>query len=356
MIDKIDELMENAVKQAVFPGGTLLVASGKSIVYHESFGTISVKSDVAVTAETVFDLASLTKPLVTVPGILQLIRSNKITLNTRVAELFDTFSVAEKNDITISDLLVHTSGLPAHRPYYELLRDIDRGRRIYQLQQMVLNEPIEYLRGEKVIYSDLGFMILGWIIEKISGQKLNNYIYEHVFGPLGIDDLFFPADKQENTRIIYAATEKCPWRMKQLSGEVHDDNAWIAGGIFGHAGLFGTASGVLRLLREYQDIYTGRNHGGVFDAALLKVFLSEYNETGRTFGFDIPSAVGSSSGSFFSKRSVGHLGFTGTSFWMDLEKSIIIILLTNRVNPSRENIKIRDFRPDIHNFIMQLVK
>ena len=357
MMKKIDTLMEQAIARGVFPGSTLLIADSSSIAYHKSYGTIQEGDETAVTSDTVFDLASLTKPLVTAPAIMQLIRNKAISLDTRVADLFDQFAGASKKDITIADLLAHISGLPAHRPYYKKLRDVSEEKRMALLQSMVLSEPLETVRGETVVYSDLGFMILGWVIEKLSGQPLSEFSAENIFNLLDINTLFFPADKTASRQdIVYSATEKCPWRKKTLLGEVHDDNAWIAGGIFGHAGLFGTAMGVFQLLREYLDVYTGKRKSPVFDVGLLKVFLSEYKNIRRTFGFDMPSVKDSSSGDFFSKRSVGHLGFTGTSFWMDPDNGIIIILLTNRVNPSRDNIKIRKFRPEIHNLIVQLMK
>ncbi len=354
MMSEIDEFMGQAVSEGVFPGSTLMVSHGGLIVYHKSHGFVEKGSGSAVTTDTVFDLASLTKPLVTVPAIMQLVKNGKLSLDTKIGNIFELFSGKDKKAVTIADLLVHSSGLPAHKPYYNILKKISEEDRLSAFRHKVLSEPLETPRGEKIVYSDIGFIILGWIVEAISGVSLNRFIVENVYKPLGIRELFFPVDKKKN-EIEYASTEKCPWRGKTMVGEVHDDNAWVVGGVCGHAGLFGTASGMSKLLDEYMNVFLDREHNDLFNTVLLKMFLREYKNTGRTLGFDMPSAV-SSSGNLFSKNAVGHLGYTGTSFWMDFEKNIIIILLTNRVNPSRNNIKIRKFRPKIHNCIMQLLQ
>jgi CubicO group peptidase (beta-lactamase class C family) len=152
----------------------------------------------------------------------------------------------------------------------------------------------------------------------------------------------------------FAATERCPWRGILLEGVVHDDNAYSVGGIEGHAGLFGTAGDVLDLLSELMAVYQGSVSTGVFDVDLTRYFLSLNEQNGRALGFDAPSSKGSSCGRYFSKRTVGHLGFTGTSFWMDLDRAIIVILLTNRIHPSRDNDRIKDFRPKLHDAVMKI--
>ena len=151
----------------------------------------------------------------------------------------------------------------------------------------------------------------------------------------------------------FAATERCPWRNILLDGVVHDDNAYVVGGIEGHAGLFGTADSVYILLSALLSVFHGRSSTGVFVKELVHTFFERQENSDKTLGFDTPSLVNDSCGRYFSKKSVGHLGFTGTSFWIDLERCVIVILLTNRVHPSRENTKIRTFRPKLHDMIMQ---
>lgn len=354
---KIDVLMKKAVAEGVFPGGNLLVSLAGTIVFNGAYGRTKKDSGQKVTLDTVFDLASLTKPLATAPALIRLIQENKISFDTRVADVLPLFSANDKADIRVINLLCHNSGLPAYRPYYKTLRNLSEKKSLFALKTLVLNEPLVNPVGEKVVYSDLGFMILGWIIEELAGISLDRYIVEKVYKPLHLNDLFFiSGNKYAHSGRVFAATEECPWRKKIISGEVHDDNAWVVGGVAGHAGLFGTIADVHGVLKEYLLTYNDSTKGNFFDPVVLDVFLSEYNNTGRTPGFDMPAAINSSSGDMFSKNSVGHLGFTGTSFWMDLDSDIIIILLTNRVNPLRANIKIREFRPEIHNYIMRFLQ
>jgi CubicO group peptidase (beta-lactamase class C family) len=167
-----------------------------------------------------------------------------------------------------------------------------------------------------------------------------------------LERLFFVDLNQQACNDNIAATELCGWRNILLKGKVHDDNAFIMGGIDGHAGLFGSAVDVARLISTLLSDHKGQSGGSFFNSDLIQVFWSRQTPSGKALGFDMPSTDGASCGHFFPKNSVGHLGYTGTSFWIDLERSIFIVLLTNRVHPSRFNVEIRKFRPIIHNQIM----
>jgi CubicO group peptidase (beta-lactamase class C family) len=205
-----------------------------------------------------------------------------------------------------------------------------------------------------VIYSDLGFMILEWMIEHVSGKRLDCFASEMIYNPLGVDNLFF-VDLHTNRkwRAPFAATEQCPWRKILLSGQVHDENAYVVGGIEGHAGLFGTAAAVYTLVRKLLSAYQGRDSDNLFQTKIVRLFFKRLPKSDKALGFDMPSLKDSSAGHHFSANSVGHLGFTGTSFWMDLDRSVIVILLTNRVHPSRDNVAIKAFRPALHDAVMQ---
>jgi CubicO group peptidase (beta-lactamase class C family) len=197
-------------------------------------------------------------------------------------------------------------------------------------------------------------MILCWVIEQVTGSRLDRFVTDEIYNPLGLEHLFFVDLYSTKTREAdFAATELCPWRNILLEGAVHDDNAYVLGGIEGHAGLFGTAQDVLSLLSELMAAYSGFPCTTVFERNLIQTFLKRHEHTGRVLGFDTPSPVGSSCGQYFSRETVGHLGFTGTSFWMDLVRKVIIILLTNRVHPSRNNNKIKAFRPKLHDEVMK---
>ena len=218
-----------------------------------------------------------------------------------------------------------------------------------------MQEPLINAVGKAVLYSDLGFMILAWVVEHLTQRRLDHFVFEEIFQPLGLNHLFFTGKNIEDKRGAFAATENCPWRQKILEGQVHDENAYAVGGIEGHAGLFGTAGDINRLLVELLFTYHGRTNTGLFQKEPLHQFFKRLPGTDKALGFDTPSRTGSSCGRSFSQNSVGHLGFTGTSFWMDLERSVIVILLTNRVHPTRDNERIKEFRPKLHDMVMDAI-
>jgi CubicO group peptidase (beta-lactamase class C family) len=349
----INRLMKDAIKNNVFPGGVLLVSLDRTIVFFEAYGFANLFSGRKMTKEAVFDLASLTKPLATTLAVMELIQQSKLTLKENLGSILPLLKNTEKEKIRVENLLYHNSGLPDYRPYYNLIKKIEPGQRKNALRELLVKEPLVNSPGRQVIYSDLGFMLLCWVIEQVSGTSLDRFVTEHIYRPLGLKSLVFvPVDK-EPPRAEFAATEKCPWRGILLEGVVHDDNAYSVGGIEGHAGLFGTAEDVFYLLSELMTVYGGSASTGVFDSALTQLFFRTKEGTGRTLGFDTPSSVDPSCGRYFSKKSVGHLGFTGTSFWMDLDRRIIVILLTNRIHPSRDNNRIKAFRPKLHDAVME---
>jgi CubicO group peptidase (beta-lactamase class C family) len=261
------------------------------------------------------------------------------------------FERSDKAGIKLKNLLYHDSGLPDYRPYYKALKRTARDSRKSALRKLLVQEPLVNPIGKAVIYSDLGFMILAWVVEDISGQRLDHFVAEEIYQPLGLNNLFFVSRDLAEPRGHFAATENCPWRKKILEGQVHDENAYVIGGVAGHAGLFGTADNIYRLLIELLCIYRGQTKSALFHKDLLHRFFKRLPGTDKALGFDMPSVTGSSCGCGFSQNSVGHLGFTGTSFWMDLERSVIVILLTNRVHPSRENEDIKKFRPVLHDTV-----
>ncbi len=362
MIDlrKASDLMEEGVKTNVFPGGVLLVSEDGQVHLHRAFGYTDLQTRDMVSLDTVFDIASLTKPLGTTLAIIRLVQAGKLDIEDRLDKILPEFSETSTRAVSIKNLLRHDSGLPAHQPYFEKLRDIpwefhenqsDNPRK-KALREFLITEPLENPVGEKTVYSDIGFMILEWVVEKLSGMGLDEFLVQEVYRPLGVD-LFFMGLNQKKPDLQFAATEDCPWRKKVLRGEVHDDNTWAVGGVCGQAGLFGTAGAVHDLLLEIVKAWHGsvESKSELFDSALVRRFLHESGNTGRTLGFDMPSKENSSSGRFFAPESIGHLGFTGTSFWIDLKRKLIAVLLTNRVHPARSNIMIRAFRPILHDAV-----
>jgi len=351
--DAVRELMRQAVVDSVFPGAVLLVARSEEILLHEAWGVADLSAGPAVTPETVFDLASLTKPLATTLAVMRLVQSGGMELDMPMSAVLPVMEGTDKAGVTVRQLLSHASGWPAWQPFFERLRTLPEGERRAHLVRCLAEEPLTAAPGEVFLYSDLDFLALGLMVEACSGRRLDRFAREAVYQPLGIADLFYnPLDESPAVR-RYAATERCPWRGRVLCGEVHDDNAYTLNGVAGHAGLFGTAEGVWTLLEALQRIYRGEGGSVWLARPLLETMWTRTDRSSWTLGFDTPSAQGSSSGHYFSTNSVGHLGFTGTSFWLDLERRIAVVLLSNRVHPSRSNVRIRDFRPRIHDAIME---
>jgi len=350
-MQQVHDLMTRAVAEKIFPGGVLLVSKDGMKLFFRAYGKADVFSDRAMTKDTVFDLASLTKPLATTLAVMKLIETGHLDLDQTIGSYLPCLGGTDKDAIQVQHLLYHNSGLPAYRPYFKALAKFPFEMREARLREFLIREPLESRVGDQVRYSDLGFMLLRWIVEEVSHMRLDRFVAEKIYKPLGLSDLFFIDRTIEPPHKRYAATEKCPWRNQVMEGAVHDDNAWVIGGIAGHAGLFGTAGDLHRLINELLWTYHGQP-SVVFQQPLLqKIFKPLYNKE-RALGFDMPSTRESSAGRYFSRKSVGHLGFTGTSFWMDLGRRVIVILLTNRIHPSRNNDCIKAFRPHLHDAVM----
>lgn len=352
--DLISRKIKNAISQGIFPGAVLLCAKNQKIVFHESYGISDIFKNRKMRKDDIFDLASLTKPLATALAISKLIEKDKVFLDQKIGTILNEFERSPKADITIDMLLRHTSGYPAHRDYFKKVLKTKQNPRQH-LRDLLVGEKLENKIGECQVYSDLGFMLLSWIIEETSCQKLDQFVSKQIYLPLKIDELFFLTTHSKNEKLIQysqkiVATQKCPWREKVLVGEVDDDNAWAVGGIEGHAGLFGNAVSIYKLCDEILRAILNKSTR-VLRSDIINSFVSRKNQQGMVAGFDTPSKTNSSSGKCFSNASIGHLGFTGTSFWIDPEKEVIIIFLTNRVHPLRSNQGIKKIRPQIHDLI-----
>jgi CubicO group peptidase (beta-lactamase class C family) len=369
----VENAFGEALAQGVFPGAVVLVSRDEDIVYEHAFGDRSLIPDkTALTCETIFDLASLTKPLATALALMLLVREKKVRLDDQVTRFIPTFGVFGKSSTTLRHLVNHSSGLPAWKPYYEdILKTEKAGKVNFITSRAAKNFVFEAVHREKplstpgkqALYSDLGFIVLAEILETVTGLTLDRFCQERIFKPLGLRTMAFVDLSQIRTRRSrpaqdnIAPTENCPWRKRVLCGEVHDDNAYAMGGIAGHAGLFASARDVHYLLAYLARCLHGKKDD-FLPQSLMEEFLSvgdSVPDSAYALGWDTPSAGNSASGSYFSPRSVGHLGFTGTSIWWDLDKNCHIVLLTNRVHPTRKNEKIKDFRPHIHNLIMKVL-
>jgi CubicO group peptidase (beta-lactamase class C family) len=263
-------------------------------------------------------------------------------------------------------LLDHSSGLAGWRPYYERVCSADGEIRPATLKgqeavrRMVAAEAPEVLPGSRALYSDLNFILLDWILERINGHPTDVLFAEWLAEPIKLESLFFvdlkspvKAARARRGR-AFAATERCPWRGRILIGEVHDENTYAMGGVSGHAGLFGTIRDVAAMADAWLDSFL--HSGGFFDQGLAKQFWQKSDVPGstRALGFDTPSPRASQAGGLFGPRTVGQLGFTGTSLWIDPDREMIVVLLTNRVHPTRENGTIKQFRPALHERVAEI--
>lgn len=351
------------LREGVFPGAVAGVWSrADPDVFHFGWGgerRLRLKGLTAQPMErdTVFDLASVTKVFGTGALAMALVERGWIAWDTPVRAMLPGFRAA---GITLGDLAAHVSGLPAWAPFHEGLRaafQTDELERIpVEERQAIMRELVFAVDPEraprtKAVYSDVGFLVLGFCLEEATHLALDRAVGEFVWRPMrlragGERGPFYvrtvePAFRARDESV--AATEDCPWRKAILQGQVHDDNAWAMGGYGGHAGAFGDARTLLRFGRELLDGYFSPE---VTRAAWSRVAAPAGCD--RTLGWDTPSGEDPALGKIFSARSVGHLGFTGTSFWIDPANGVVVTLLTNRVHPTRENPLLRPFRGRFH--------
>ena len=358
MLKAADTLMQRAITEGVFPGGVLLVNVNDTTPFFSAYGVTNLYTRIPVTVDTVFDLASLTKPLATTLAVMGLIQDGRLGLDQTLKSILDWVQNTDKEEITIRQLLGHTAGFADYHPLYVELNRLPAAERSAALRHQLVHLPLQHSIGKKELYSDLGFILLGIIVEQISGKRLDRYLEDLVYRPLGLSLAgstilgFVDVNDAAHFKEV-AATENCTWRNRTIEGVVHDDNAYALGGIAGHAGLFANARGVQTLISAILSAYSGRTEHPIFPHDLMQTFLRKKTPSSRPLGFDSPAAEGASCGDYFSRNSIGHLGFTGTSFWSDLEKEITVILLTNRVHPSRTNDAIKTFRPKLHNAVME---
>jgi beta-N-acetylhexosaminidase len=344
------DVLDQAVADHAFPGGVLAVGYRNELIVHE-FGrqTYDAKSP-AVDVDTIYDAASLTKPVVTATLVAMQVEAGRIGLDLPVAryipEWNDSPNPEWRKTVTVRNLLTHSSGLPAHKDYFLRLHS----KR--EFIAAICREPLEYEPGTKTVYSDLGFILVGEILERATGKTVDQLAHDQIFSPLDMADTMFNPPRNLLSRI--APTENdTVFRKRLMQGEVHDENAFAMGGVAGHAGLFTTAGDLAVFCQMLLNggIY---GHHRLLNRATSSQFTAPQAlaDHARTLGWMTPTP-NSSSGHYFSPRAFGHLGFTGTSIWIDPDRQLFVILLTNRVYPTRENDKIAAVRPAVHDAVIE---
>jgi CubicO group peptidase (beta-lactamase class C family) len=341
----LEALVEKAVNDSVFPGASLAVLYKGEVVFHKAFGKMTYeRSSTPSDTTTIYDLASLTKAISTTSIVMQLVERDSLALHDPVSKFLPEFGCNRKEKVTIEHLLRHTSGLRAHSYYAKSCKTPQ------DLFKAISTDSLLSPPGTTTLYSDLGFMLLGKIVETVTGQTLAANFNARFAQPLGMHSTMFTPSASLLRRIAPVEKDRL-WPLSTERPLVHDQNAAMLGGVAGHAGLYSTTGDLMRMT---DMLMHGGTAGGkvYFHKSTLRKFLAR-GSSERALGWDLYSLDGhSSAGAFFSRSSYGHLGYTGTSIWIDPEKDLAVILLSNRVWPTSENIKIRKFRPLLHNTVI----
>jgi CubicO group peptidase (beta-lactamase class C family) len=368
-LQRLDAFLHQAVQSRTIPGAVVCVAHRGQIVWHQAYGAAAlIPQQCPMRRETLFDIASLTKVVVTTSLLLLAHHEGVCSLEDTLCCFYPNLANTALGAVTLRQLLAHTGGLEAWCPLYQALFPAgpaisDTGTaqaRRRQAARIILQKPLAYAPGSRVVYSDLGFIVLADVLEAQYQQPLDILFLQRVVRPLDLHSIaYLPLDDMASLPpcpTAYAATEACAWRERVLVGEVHDENAWAMGGVAGHAGLFATAESLWHFTHALLETAAGRRHW--LPAALLQESWQRHPsppDSTRALGWDTPTPGRSSAGAYFSPHAIGHLGFTGCSLWIDLEHQVTVILCTNRVHPTRHATGITRLRPAVHNLIMQAV-
>ncbi len=374
-LGRVDRALDQSIERAEIPGAVILARmprEGEVLEHLSVRGHAVLRPErLPMMRETIFDLASLTKPLATTTAIMLLVQEGALQIDDPVAKVIPSFADRDKEAVTLRHLLTHSSGLRPWRAFHENLIQKERktGERLLGTPEgrawildRVLRSGLVHDPGQAAVYGDLDFIVLGAVVEEVTKQPFDAFCAERIFAPLGMNDTRFlpvPEDGRDpspalpqNWRRRIAASENCPWRGRILWGEVHDPNASAMGGVAGHAGLFSTVDDVMKFAEAFLDAWHGR--GELLPPDLVRSFCERQRmpeDSDWALGWDTPTVGSSSSGVHFSEKSVGHLGFTGTSLWIDLDKQAVVVMLTNRVHliAKRSHFSLR---PKVHDFII----
>jgi len=349
------EILLEGILDRAFPAATTEVGRSNGPIWRRAFGTLTYEADSPeVRHDTIFDLASLTKVIATTTLVMRAIDDSLVKLDDPIAAHLPEWRGADREAVTVRDFLAHASGLPAYLPFFR-----DHTSRV-DFEPAICHTPLEYTPRSQSIYSDLGFMLLGFILEDLRRgiRAAGRYDpaatltaqFRRAASFITIEPLAYNPPRAWRPRT--APTEHDAWRGRTLQGEVHDENAWALGGAAGHAGLFGTAGAVGAFAQSVLRTVAGERVVAAPDT--FREFIQRAGTPGssRALGWDTMLPT-SSCGSRMSSTAIGHTGFTGTSLWIDWERDLYVVLLTNRVHPSRANERLRAIRPAFHDAVME---
>ncbi|MGH7468887.1 MAG: glycoside hydrolase family 3 N-terminal domain-containing protein, partial [Longimicrobiales bacterium] len=375
---RVDSIIEAALADRAAPGAALAIGRHGKLVRLRGYGRLDYRTQFqAVTDSSIYDLASLTKVVGTTSAAMLLFQDGALQLDAPVEQYLPEWTGSiEKRQVTVRHLLTHTAGLPPFLPLWQGTR----GKEAYLAR--IAAVPLDYMAGTRMVYSDLGLMLVGFIIERLTGRPIDEFLHERLFDPLELRETLFNPLAQSIALAsmgVAAAPSRHPeqngetasdmllriapteidtlFRRQHMHGRVHDENAFAAGGVVGHAGLF---SSVRDLAAFAQMLLNGGFYGRsrVFSRSTVDTLRAQQNRfSSRALGWDTPAAcgLGTAAGDYFSPHSIGHTGFTGTSLWIDFERDLFVVLLTNRVNPTRDNQKHIPLRRAVHDAVQQAI-
>ena len=341
LLARVDASVNAAITEKAFPGAAVAMGRSGVIAKLSGYGTFTYESDKPVTPDSPFDMASLTKVIATTTAAMLLYEEGRLDIDAPVSAYLSAFDRADKRAITLRHLLTHTSGLP---PF--LLFHIEGVTTREGVLEAIFDVALNARPGEIYSYSDFSMITMALVIESIAGQSFDTFAKERIFEPLGMASTGFRVAGEPDTSVVPTEVDDY-FRFRLIQGEVHDETAWILGGAAGHAGLFSTA----RDMTRFAGMLTrqGRHEGAAFlQPETIRLFTTavDTSQHSRALGWDTRNArKPSSSGAFFGPRSFGHTGFTGTSIWIDPDAELYVVLLTNRVYPTRENRSYEPMRP-----------
>jgi CubicO group peptidase (beta-lactamase class C family) len=366
-LGKVDRALDRAIEAAEMPGAVVLARMHREGEWLEHLSVrglaVARPERIPMARETIFDLASLSKVLATTTAVMLLVEQGALSLDDPVAKVLPHFGERDKERVTLRHLLTHSSGLHPWRGFHETLLERERKKGEHWIGtqaahdwilESICRSALVHEPASAAVYGDLDFIVLGAVVEAVAGQPLDRFCRERIFGPLGMTETrFLREPPAEAERRRFAATENCPWRGRIVWGEVHDPNAAAMGGVAGHAGLFAPADDVMRFGTTLLDVWHGRSDA--LPAARLREFAARQSLPAGSdwaLGWDTPSAAGSSSGRYFSASSIGHLGFTGTSLWIDFDAEAVVVMLTNRIHLVAKKSKFT-LRAEIHDLVRE---
>ena len=339
--DSLRAILARAERDSAFPGAYAVVGTRSGILAEDSVGHLDWGPSAVPDEHSLWDLASLTKVIGMTTAVMQLYEQGKVSLDAPLQRYIPEWQGAHKELVTIRHLITHTSGLPAFKPYDRETHDPDN------LAKLMFSTPLDTLPGVRMVYSDIGAYMLGRLVERLSGETLDEYVLNHVFRPLGMNETMYRPPAALKPRI--APTEIDPVRGGKVWGVVHDERAYYLGGVSAHAGIFSSAHDLARFARMYL------NRGTLDGVRVLRPETIELFTTrqvqDRALGWQKPDG-GNSAGHLMSEAAFGHTGFTGTSIWVDPTRDVFVILLSNRVNPTRANTKIGRVRVALADAVM----